>query len=547
MTRIIVISLAVILSIYSCTTDLAGGGGLDVESSGGTVVGRVVVPGEGPASEVKVMLIPREYNPVSSPDTIMLSRSGTDGAFRFERVDSGYYNIEGVSPEGKRFFVAGVEPSEEGSVTCTLSVPGRVRISTAGVFDKGYFYISGTSLFASVYETATYVQLDSVPAGRLPVVYFVNDDSQEAVPVSETLEVRSGQLASVSAPSSWKHSAQISAQSLLSSTDVTYPVNDLAVLVKLSQGFDFSQAQADGSDIRFYSSRGLPLEYEIEHWGMLDGKMQGHVWVGSDTLFSADDYIVMYWGNSAAKGQSSGEAVFDTAKGYVSVYHLREEDPETNNTDVYRDVTYNGNHAVDNIRALGRGGVAGYGKQFELDGRAKYDFIATGESRLYDFGTGPFTLSFWFRRDTFAESSVLVLKDSTLEHNSLLGVKLDETNRVVAYRQVDDVIDTVSVSEALDLGSWYWVNLVRDEAGTVSLFVNDQLADSRVYGTDLTNEAAGKLLILGTDLVLGAAESDAGLTPFVGNLDEIRVEKVARNAGWIRASYSNVTSTHTAF
>ncbi|MFW6245206.1 MAG: hypothetical protein ACOC36_04900, partial [Fibrobacterota bacterium] len=124
MTKAIVLSLAVILSICSCTTDLAGGG-LDVESSGGTVVGKVVLPDEGPASDVKVMLIPREYNPVCSQDTIMLSSSGTDGAFRFEKVDSGYYNIEGVSPGGKRFFVAGVEPSQNGSVACTLSVPGR--------------------------------------------------------------------------------------------------------------------------------------------------------------------------------------------------------------------------------------------------------------------------------------------------------------------------------------------------------------------------------------------------------------------------------------
>ncbi|MFP4164809.1 MAG: DUF2341 domain-containing protein [Chitinispirillaceae bacterium] len=534
----------VLIVLSGCTTDMAGGG-LDVESSGGTVTGTVVIPDEGPASGVKVMLIPRDHNPVTSRDTVLLTSSETDGVFHFENVDSGYYNIEGVSPGGKRFFIAGVQPSRDGSVTCTLSVPGRVRISTAGVFDKGYFYLSGTSLHTSVYETATYVQLDSVPAGRLPSVYFVNDDGGDAVMVSDSLEVRSGQLANVAAPSSWNHSAQISARSLFADVNTEFPLHDPVCLVKISEGFDFSQAQPDGADIRFYSGWGIPLEYEIEHWGMLDGSMQGHVWVAMDSLSSEDDYITMYWGNGAAKGQSSGEAVFDTARGFVSVYHLKEEDPETSNTDVYRDATYNGNHAMDNIRAVGRGGVAGYGKEFELDGTPKYDFIVADESRLYDFGTGPFTASFWFRRDTLAESSILILKDSTLEDNSRFGVKLDESNRVVVYRQVDDVIDTVSVSEALELGTWYWVNVVRDGTGTFSLYVNDSRVDSRVYEVDFTNESCGKLLIVGTDLKLGEAESDAGLTPFVGNLDELRIERVARGEEWIRAVYGNVTGAYT--
>jgi hypothetical protein len=103
------------------------------------------------------------------------------------------------------------------------------------------------------------------------------------------------------------------------------PLSDFNLMVILDEnnatfknaGFRHSLCQSNGEDLRFQSSTGVELKYEITSWNQ-SGK--SIVWVNLPTL-ARNDTIFMRWGNSAAATPSyvsDGSAWAN----YLGVYHL---------------------------------------------------------------------------------------------------------------------------------------------------------------------------------------------------------------------------------
>ena len=85
--------------------------------------------------------------------------------------------------------------------------------------------------------------------------------------------------------------------------------------------FDFAQAKANGEDIRFSSSTGAPLAYQIEEWDAAKGA--AGIWVRIPTIKgNARQEIRLHWGKADAVSESSGAAVFNESNGYLSVWHM---------------------------------------------------------------------------------------------------------------------------------------------------------------------------------------------------------------------------------
>ncbi|MBD3315389.1 MAG: DUF2341 domain-containing protein, partial [Chitinivibrionales bacterium] len=105
-------------------------------------------------------------------------------------------------------------------------------------------------------------------------------------------------------------------------------VNDYPVLVRLDRGnFDFSQAAADGHDIRF--GRGpdevdpdgeMPFEHEIEYYDATNKSAAFWVRVPFVAGNSGEQEISMYWGKADAGAPRSSRFVWD--KSYRAVYHM---------------------------------------------------------------------------------------------------------------------------------------------------------------------------------------------------------------------------------
>ena len=67
----------------------------------------------------------------------------------------------------------------------------------------------------------------------------------------------------------WTYSCTINLNTKASGANVATPQTGFPVLIRLTSAntaFSFAQAQAAGRDIRFASSGGTHLPYQIEHW-----------------------------------------------------------------------------------------------------------------------------------------------------------------------------------------------------------------------------------------------------------------------------------------
>ena len=97
---------------------------------------------------------------------------------------------------------------------------------------------------------------------------------------------------------------------------------DFPLLVRLHKDFfDFSQAKADGADVRFSTSAGAPLAFQIEDWDAAKGTAS--IWVRVPIIRGNEHQeIRVHWGKADAATESSRSAVFNESNGYLSVWHM---------------------------------------------------------------------------------------------------------------------------------------------------------------------------------------------------------------------------------
>ncbi len=103
----------------------------------------------------------------------------------------------------------------------------------------------------------------------------------------------------------WEYS-----QDIIVTENVGQSLEDYPVPVSLnSSNFDFSKAQNDGSDIRFFSDS-KKLKYWIETWE--SENKEARIWVKIPSLPAKEkDVILMKYGNPEAEDESRGKDTFD--------------------------------------------------------------------------------------------------------------------------------------------------------------------------------------------------------------------------------------------
>ena len=115
---------------------------------------------------------------------------------------------------------------------------------------------------------------------------------------------------------------------------ITAPVLGFPLLVRLDTTYFtrsfFNAAAPNGADVRFKKPDGTPLPYQIERWD--NAACRAEIWVKVDTVRPFDDtqYVLMTWGTGPAIDNSNGSAVFDTAEGYMGVWHMNDGSPTQN-------------------------------------------------------------------------------------------------------------------------------------------------------------------------------------------------------------------------
>ncbi len=533
----------VLIAQLLCTspTSVSDGGGSEVE-----VIGYVSISGNEPAPFTQVKLIPNDYDPsfMAGIGDSMIDTSDDSGRYTFNSVPPGTYNVQAVQLKQRtRMLVTGIEVSGDTTIVPvgSLSEPGLVKFVLSGNdTDRGFITIPGTDITKKVDGLSNEIVLDSVPAGIIPEIRYTDLDKNVLLTKHDVL-VKSSDTTILS-NISWEYKRRIYLNTTASGADVASDVYNFPVLIRLTaNNFDFSQARANGEDIRFNSLQDTPLPYEIEHWDA--AASQASIWVKIDTVYGNDSTqsILMYWGNPDAEDYSNGALVFDTSVGFQGVWHLGD-----GQNDLIHDATYNGydGSSPDTDRPIIGTGAIGNCRVF--NGKNHFITMSNTAGSKIDFPqNGYYSLSAWVLLDTLDfRSRCIVSKGYEQYYLRSSSFSLESIPNTTPFWEFvefngEDKVWQVSNSPVT---AKQWVHLVGVREGTRQfLYCNGALVDSTI---DLwPNENVGRKT--SNDLYIGRFVEtiqiplDQGLCNFQGSIDEVRIISGALSPDWIRLCFMN--------
>ena len=225
-----------------------------------------------------------------------MTLTNDSGAYEFTNVSAGLYNVEALNFAGTNGVLiqnVGVfDTSKAIDVgTSMLSRLAKLFISFPNIpLHRGdYLSLRGTTAFAVVDSqavTSSTVGIAGVPAGKYQTLSYVrNSDSLSINVLNDSLTVSAGSSDSITVTNGLsKYSRNVYLNTTASGANVMANVLQFPVVIRLTgNNFNFSEAAADGSDLRFTKSNGAPLPYEIERWDPVAHLAE--VWVKVDTVF----------------------------------------------------------------------------------------------------------------------------------------------------------------------------------------------------------------------------------------------------------------------
>jgi hypothetical protein len=316
----------------------------------------------------------------------------------------------------------------------------------------------------------------------------------------------------------WKYSGTFYILTTSEGADLpaTARESNFPLLLRLNRDtFDFSQAKANGEDIRFSDSSGASLAYQIEHWDAANGIAA--IWVRIPAITgNSRQAITMYWGKADAATESNGAAVFSADNGYASVLHMNEALKDELGTVTPVDA---GTVPAAGIVGQGRHLVPGKGVNCG-------DHITT-----YPYSDSPFTSEAWFRAEA-TDATILYWGRYATRYNGKTGDGNEVAINIGSPPNVGWASDGpggVAAGTAPVMGRWNHVAATY-ENGTSRIYVNGKIAGSNFH-------RAAMSIVKDIGMCIGGMRG--GNYHFAGDIDEVRVSRVARSADWIRLEYEN--------
>lgn len=408
---------ALALFAVSCFDDRVAGNGSEVENA--IVLGRVTLPSSEPAAGARLQLLPEDHDARKDapPGGTSVGVSEKDGSFRL-RARPGTYNVYAVDAKsGYRLLISKVklsDGSQHDAGTRRLQSPGSIRLALPSRAKAGdYVYLPGTPLSTRIDSSRVasgFVQVDSVPTGRIDRVVLASDrpEADSVSGLGNDVAVAPSRVTHLPY-TDWRHEGLVAIRARLALGGLAADVVDIPLLLRLdSANFDFSQAAAGGTDLRFTRDDGKPLAWHIQEWNA--AARRARVWVRVDTVFaeSTVQKLRVYWGapDTAKPAAGGGPKVFAPEAGWVGAWHFDSRPsgapahfPDAGARGI-RALAMGALATADSVAASDSGvgvhpahGVLGSG--LHLNGTDAWlsleDTVATP--------TG-FTLSFWFRTTT---------------------------------------------------------------------------------------------------------------------------------------------------
>lgn len=313
---------------------------------------------------------------------------------------------------------------------------------------------------------------------------------------------------------SWQHSGSIYLLTTPEGANLraSASVNDFPLLVRLHKDFfPFREAKANGEDLRFSTADGKPLAYEIEQWDPTGGTAA--IWVRIPHIQgNARQELKLYWGNADVASESNAAAVFNESNGYLSVWHMN---------DKVEDVV--GTLPSIDVGTTVSAGIIGRGRHFA----GKKGIFCGDKIANYPSAAAPHSTEAWFR----AEKPNATLIGWGNEGGGR-GSKVRMQLRSPPHLHIDSAFSDVNGESRLPMGEW--VHVVHTyRKGEGKIYINGRLDGSATPLLAIKNSAR---------LWIGGWYHNYD---FVGDMDEVRISKVARSADWVKLQFENQKPSQT--
>jgi biopolymer transport protein ExbB len=307
----------------------------------------------------------------------------------------------------------------------------------------------------------------------------------------------------------WSYRKEITLTPSAAALPAGAPLAPAVVLVRLHEGvFAFAGANADGSDLRFVAEDDkTPLAYHIEKFDPVFNL--GFVWVSVPQLKTdGPTKIWMYSGSEQATTLPAARESYDSNQ--LLVYHFSDASGSAP-----QDATNYAHHG-GGVSVIDDAGLIGGAARFDGSGVLTLPAapslqmqagnamswslwlkpLSAETSTVYDYGAGQFSIGLEGGRPR---------------------VRLGGSAPLLAPTPIAD-------------GNWHHLGIVASAAGTLSLYVDGQLA-----GT-----APGALPTAQASATLGGAGGSAAIREaYHGSLDELQIYKGELGAAWMLLTAAN--------
>ena len=294
----------------------------------------------------------------------------------------------------------------------------------------------------------------------------------------------------------------------------------------------FANAQADGDDILFTADDGkTKIPHEIELYDADDDKLAA--WVNVPAISStANTVLYVYYGKASAANQQDAANVW--TNGFVGVWHMSAVNG------VNYDSTTNANHGVTNgvVDVSDAGKIAG-GNEFFTNVISSVNTGAKENDPDMDLGNSNLSLSLWCKPVTPIYGTDYLLSDGYNGGASNFGgfdVMHSSTSLILYFAQADKVRKQIQFGH----GFYVWKHVV--VTWDVGLSRVEMYQDAVWKGGA---DCVGHGLYNISTIKIGSNSGGTLGSSFNGSIDEARISRVARSAGWIATEHANQSAPET--
>lgn len=521
-----------LLTILSISGFLLCSGGSDIAGGGGTrggnpVLAGIVVDSTGQAVlDARVGIAVEEYDPLDAEDSNRYVQTRTDARGRFAVTAPGTGALYVTAWDSGRthsgFVTAGANEK-----TDTVAVPD-LRITRSGTLvvrlpiaiAGGRAALTGTNILAETVHNDSVIVFTGVPRGLSADVSFRSEGSPRSRIIVEDLEKSSADRDTLVVDAVKSFSRQIVLNTTSDGADIAQTVQNVPILIRLDSTHTRVFEEASKDQIWFRKNDvGLPVR--VETWD--PAARSAALWVRVDSVRGNNTTdLTMYWGEVPAVQNTAGE-VFDTANGFVGVYHLSDPSPGQEVLDATQ-ASRHGKSVDASVASVPVKGIIGGAQQFG----EKTKPLEFPTPALSD---GNWTMSAWFLPNGPINQGRIV-GDSTggvrLSYGSSFEPSLQRNAKVhLVYSEGDPKFLNLGDGPLDD--SWHYISATCDTSKqSFSLYIDGALVGDVTWTTGTVSVPSPTTYIGG-----GYVES------FIGLIDEVRIARTPRSPEWLKLCYEN--------